>query len=63
MFAFVRQKEVNDKFRIAMPDERIIWPPLHEIAPLVISIIDPSLGRFLYVSPDTIMRVLFLYYR
>ncbi|KAH7661071.1 Glycosyl transferase family 8 protein [Dioscorea alata] len=52
----IGQKEVNDKFRIAMPDERIIWPLLREIAPLVISIINPSLGRFLYVSPDTIMQ-------
>ncbi|KAJ0980415.1 hypothetical protein J5N97_008670 [Dioscorea zingiberensis] len=52
----IGQKEVNEKLRIAMPDERIIWPSLSEIAPLVISIINPSLGKFLYVSPDTIIK-------
>ncbi|XP_058106947.1 uncharacterized protein LOC131250680 [Magnolia sinica] len=52
----IGQKEVKEKLKIATSLGENVWPSLHEIAPFIIPSTHPSLSRFIYVSPDIILK-------
>ncbi|KAK1280653.1 hypothetical protein QJS04_geneDACA021243 [Acorus gramineus] len=55
-FLFKRQKEVKDHLKLALSEDEVTGPFLHEIAPFIIQSVHPSLSRFIYVSPYTIVK-------
>ncbi|KAK1325188.1 hypothetical protein QJS10_CPA01g00764 [Acorus calamus] len=50
------QKEVKDHLKLALSKDEVTGPFLHEIAPFIIQSVHPSLSRFIYVSPYTIVK-------
>ncbi|XP_077243717.1 putative galacturonosyltransferase 6 [Tasmannia lanceolata] len=52
----IGQKDVKEKLKIATSEGEYAWSSVHEIAPFIIPSTHPTLGRFIYVSPDTIIK-------
>ncbi|KAK1304744.1 hypothetical protein QJS10_CPB11g01506 [Acorus calamus] len=50
------QKEVKDHLKLALSKDEVTGPFLHEIAPFIIPSVHPSLSRFIYISPYTIVK-------
>ncbi|XP_059658297.1 probable galacturonosyltransferase 6 [Cornus florida] len=50
------QEEVKEEIMKAYPLGKYEEPPFDEIAPFVIPIVHPSLRKFIYVSPNLIMK-------
>lgn len=55
-----RQEKVKGKLETATSVGGFVWPSLQEVAPFVIPSTHPFLKRFIYVSPDIIMKVCFV---
>ncbi|KAJ8642039.1 hypothetical protein MRB53_018733 [Persea americana] len=53
---FIGQEKVKGKLETATSVGGFVWPSLQEVAPFVIPSTHPFLKRFIYVSPDIIMK-------
>lgn len=62
LFHIYRQKEVKEKLRTAIPEWDLLGSSLSELAPLFIPIINPSLGRYIYISSAIMMKVLSFFF-
>ncbi|XP_011626623.2 probable galacturonosyltransferase 6 [Amborella trichopoda] len=51
----IGQKEVKEKLRVSF-DGRHLWSSLLGIKPFIISTVYPNLSKFIYVTPDVIMK-------
>lgn len=52
----IGQKEVKEKLRTVIPEWDLLGPSLHELVPLLIPIINPSLSRYIYISSAIMMK-------
>ncbi|XP_010923741.1 probable galacturonosyltransferase 6 [Elaeis guineensis] len=52
----IGQKEVKEKLKSMTHEGEFLWSSLHEIAPLIIPQIKSSLNKFIYISPNTIIK-------
>ncbi|XP_008787329.2 uncharacterized protein LOC103705408 [Phoenix dactylifera] len=52
----IGQKEVKEKLKSMTHEGGFLWSSFHEIAPLVIPQIKSSLNKFIYISPNTIIK-------
>ncbi|MQM19393.1 hypothetical protein Taro_052397 [Colocasia esculenta] len=55
-FNIIGQKEIKDGTKSAVTSDKWLWPSVRDVVPLVIPNIYPFLSRFIYVSPNTIMK-------
>ncbi|KAG1368470.1 Hexosyltransferase [Cocos nucifera] len=52
----IGQKEVKEKLKSMTHEGEFLWSSLHEIAPLIIPQIKSSLNKFIYISPNSIIK-------
>lgn len=55
-----RQRDVKEAILAASSAGEKINPSIDEIAPFAIPVVHPSLGKFIYVAQNVIMKVSFL---